>query len=94
MSGSHTFRASDILAEHNRLRSRFGGTGPVVLLRGQDWGAGLSHKGDGATFWYTFVLGDFSSKADVADFCQRAYPDYSGDHLADFCFPRRLLPRH
>jgi hypothetical protein len=88
-SGSHRFGAVDILAEHRALRDRFDGTYRVRLLRGQDWGAHTTRP-DGATFWYTLVIGRFDSRADVNAFCRRAFPDMSGKDLENQCVPRTL----
>jgi hypothetical protein len=87
-SGSHIFKAVDILAEHNALRKKFSGGHEVLLLRGQDFHPHKSPKG--RTVWYTFVLGSFSSANDIRNFCAFAYPDLSGDVLQNRCRPRTL----
>lgn len=87
-SGSHTFEAVDILAEHEQLRSIFESQYEVRLLRGQDFGSGKTHHGH--TFWYTFVLGNFTSQPDVEYFCQLAFPGRSGQDLNNHCLPRKL----
>jgi hypothetical protein len=89
-SGSHTFRAVDIWAEHSALRKRFGQDYDVRLLRGEDFGSHNTHDGD--SFWYTFVLGDFSSRSDVESFCASAFPQLSGADLENQCLPRTLKP--
>lgn len=88
-SGSHTFGAVAILAEHQALRDRFDGRYQVRLLRGQDWGARTTRP-DGATFWFTLVIGDFHSRADVEAFCRRAFRGLSAQDLENQCLPRTL----
>ncbi len=88
-SGSHTFRAVDILAEHNALRREFSSSGSVRLLRGQDFGERKTYKGK--TFWYTFLLGHFDSRQDVEAFCQSAFSSLSGgEPVVNRCMPRTL----
>ena len=88
-SGSHTFYAVDILAEHQNLRETFSAY-DVILLRGQDFSPGMTHNGD--TFWYTFVLGNFDSRNDVDHFCEWAFPGLTGKDLKNRCLPRTLRP--
>jgi hypothetical protein len=90
-SGSHTFHAVDILAEHQDLRHRFaGGRYEVRLLRGQDFSPGTTYNGE--TLWYTFVLGDFTSPSGVKSFCRSAFPGLSGRYLENHCLSRTLKP--
>jgi hypothetical protein len=89
-SGSHTFNAVDILAEHQDLRYRFDGQYDVILLRGQDFSPGTTYNGE--TIWYTFLLGDFESRSAVDSFCSSAFPGLSGKYLKNHCVPRPLKP--
>lgn len=88
-TGSDTFYAFDILAEHVHLRDAFSEY-DVRLLRGQDFGRGRTR--DGATIWYTFAVNGFESEADVRDFCESAFPGFSGADLENRCVPRQLKP--
>jgi hypothetical protein len=89
-SGSHRFFAVDILAEHQDLRARYGNQFELRLLRGQDFGSGLTYNGE--TLWYTFLLGDFKSRSAVKSFCRSAFPGLAGRHLENRCLPRTLRP--
>jgi hypothetical protein len=89
-SGSHRFFAVDIFAEHQDLRGRYGSQFEVRLLRGQDFGSGLTYNGE--TLWYTFLLGDFESRSAVKSFCRSAFPGLTGRHLENRCLPRTLRP--
>jgi hypothetical protein len=89
-SGSHTFYAVDILAEHQDLRYRFDGQHDVRLLRGQDFSTGMTYNGE--TLWYTFLLGNFGSRRAVESFCSSAFPGLSGNYLKNQCLPRTLKP--
>jgi hypothetical protein len=89
-SGSQTFYAVDILAEHQNLRDKVGDGYDVRLLRGQDFSPGLTHNGD--TFWFTFAFGNFESRHEVDSFCQAAFPSLTGEDLKNSCLPRRIRP--
>ena len=89
-SGSHSFFAVDILAEHQDLRNKFDGQYDVRLLRGQDFSTGATYNGE--TIWYTFLLGNFGSRNAVESFCAYAFPGLSGDDLKNQCLPRTLKP--
>jgi hypothetical protein len=87
-TGSHTFKAVDILHEHRGLRKRFSKRHEVRLLRGQDFYPYKTKDGD--TFWYTFVLSDFGSEKQVKSFCAAAYPKLTGKVRENRCLPREL----
>jgi hypothetical protein len=89
--GSHTFSATDILDEHQRLRDDPANGGvPVVLLKSTDYGERqLFH---GQPLYVTFALGKFGDRQDVLDWCARRFPDLSGEALTDQCTVRRLRP--
>jgi hypothetical protein len=89
-TGSHSFFAVDILAEHQNLRSGYGDQFEVVLLRGQDFGSGLTYHGE--TLWYTFLLGNFKSRSAVKSFCRSTFPGLTGRDLENRCLPRTLRP--
>jgi hypothetical protein len=88
-TGSHTFKAVDLLDEHRGLRKRFSKRHEVRLLRGQDFYPYYKTK-DGDTFWYTFVLSDFGSEKQVKRFCAAAYPKLKGKVRKNRCLPREL----
>lgn len=90
-SGSHTFGAADILAEHERLRSDpANGSARVVLLKSTDYGKRQLHNG--APLYVTFALGDFGTEADVRSWCAERFPRLSTEELANQCAVRRLRP--
>ncbi|WP_375433421.1 hypothetical protein [uncultured Friedmanniella sp.] len=87
-SGSHTFEAADILAEHQRLRDRLSPPYTIRLLYGPD--AFGTDDTDGRALWYTFAVDNFDSKKDVEQFCKSAFPELGKDERGNQCFPRRL----
>lgn len=89
--GSHTFRAVDILEEHERLRDDPGnGDARVVLLRSDEYGKRQLRAG--APLYVTFALGDFSSAADVRAWCAARFPALSTEARENQCAVRRLRP--
>jgi hypothetical protein len=90
-SGSHTFQATDILAEHEKLRDdpRNGGA-KVVLLKSTDFGKRQIYHGQ--PLYVTFVVKAFGSESAVRSWCARRFPTLSGDALANQCAVRRLRP--
>jgi hypothetical protein len=89
--GSHTFRATDILAEYEALRADDRNAGAtIVLLKSTDYGKRQLYHG--APLWVTFALDDFAGRADVLDWCARRFADLSGEELANQCAVRRLEP--
>lgn len=94
-SGSHRFRAADIVEEHQELRDRFGDD--VILLRSIRIGRQLNYPGKPAdeTLWVTlYDPGTFSDAAEARAWCQRAFPDTAGDELKNVCFVRQASPPH
>ncbi|MET7806641.1 hypothetical protein [Micromonospora chersina] len=89
-NGSHTFYASDILAEHTGLREKFNAEIRVVLLLSTDYGRQQLYEGQ--PLWVTFALLPNSSKESVAAWCAEQFPDFSGSALENQCVPRRLNP--
>lgn len=88
--GTHTFQATDILAEHLALRAEPFEDARVVLLLSTDYGK--RQRVNGAPLWVTFALGDFGSKQDVLTWCARRFPDLSGAELGNQCAARNLNP--
>lgn len=87
-NGTHTFYLFDILAEHEALRDRLP-TSNVLALRRADFGL------QGSDLWITVAdPGGFSSADDVMAWCAIAFPELSGDELANQCLPQRLTPPH
>lgn len=89
-SGSRTFKAVDIWVEHSELRQKFESSYDVRLLRGEDFGTHTTHDGD--QFWYTLIIDDFDSRAEVERFCASSFPRLSGEDLKNQCLPRTLKP--
>ncbi len=89
--GSHTFRATDILDEHERLRDDpANGDARVVLLRSDKYGNRQLIRG--APLYVTFALGDFSGTPDVRAWCAMRFPDLSTEARENQCAIRRLWP--
>jgi hypothetical protein len=86
-SGSHTFQATDILAEYEQLRGDLGGS-RVVLLKSTDFGTHQLYHG--APLYVTFYLGHFGSAAAVRSWCASTFPSLSSDALADQCAVRKM----
>ena len=90
-AGSHTFRAADILDEHERLRGDpANGDARVVLLRSDTYGR--RQLVGGAPLYVTFALGDFSGAAGVRAWCAARFPDLSAAARENQCAVRRLRP--
>ncbi|WP_433362128.1 hypothetical protein ACQPZX_29785 [Actinoplanes sp. CA-142083] len=90
-SGSHVFQATDILAEHERLRDDpRNGDATVVLLKSTDYGKRQLYHGK--PLYVTFALRAFGSEAAVRAWCARRFPELTGDALANQCAVRRLRP--
>ncbi|MEU8606928.1 hypothetical protein AB0C29_02855 [Actinoplanes sp. NPDC048791] len=88
-AGSHTFQASDILAEHERLRGEAANSGVrVVLLRSDQYGKRQLLNGE--PLYVTLALGDFSGPASVRAWCASRFPELSNDSRDNQCAVRRL----
>jgi hypothetical protein len=85
--GSHRFKLSDILAEHQELRSR-GDLGTVFLLKSTDYNS-RKHYG-GYVLWVTFADFGATSEDEVKQWCTEHFPDLSGDELKNDCAPRTV----
>jgi hypothetical protein len=89
--GSHTFRNSDILAEHQRLRGEHGDAAhPVILLRSTDYGKRQLIAGK--PLWVTFAVGDFPDRASVLSWCSSHFGHLSATELKNHCDARNLRP--
>jgi len=87
--GSHVFQATDILAEHQRLRAEHGDTEhPVILLKSTDYGK--RQLKDGQPLWVTFAVGDFPDKQAVLDWCADQFSDLGPTELKNQCDARTL----
>lgn len=89
-TGSHTFFAADILAEHEALRGSIGVGTRVVLLLSTDYGKRSTVAGQ--PLWVTFAVGDFASAEEVQAWCGRQFPGLTEDALANRCTPRTIKP--
>jgi hypothetical protein len=92
-NGSHTFAASDILAESTAAQSAAPSPSDVYVLWSTDFGK-HSTAPDGSPYWVTVVDDGFSSATDVQAWCARTYSSLSPAVLADTCAPRTLDPSH
>jgi hypothetical protein len=89
--GSHTFQATDVLEEHERLRDDpANGDARVVLVKSTDYGKRQLYRG--APLYVTFALGDFGSAQDVRSWCAGRFPALSAEALTNQCAARRLDP--
>jgi hypothetical protein len=89
--GSHTFRATDILAEYQELSAGPGnGSARIVLLKSTAYGKRQLYHGK--PLYVTFALAGFRGAQDVTDWCAHRFPRLSGDALTNQCAVRRLRP--
>ncbi|NMO56188.1 hypothetical protein HH310_34045 [Actinoplanes sp. TBRC 11911] len=89
--GSHTFRATDILAEYQALRAGPGnGAARIVLLKSTDYGKRQLYHGK--PLYVTFAVAGFRGTQDVLNWCAQRFPRLSGDALTNQCAVRRLRP--
>ncbi|MFF0818955.1 hypothetical protein ACFYUR_01025 [Micromonospora haikouensis] len=89
-NGSHTFYATDILAEHQQLRTELGGEARVILLLSTDYGRQQLYEGK--PLWLTFAVVPAESKDGVDAWCRAQFPQLDGAELPNRCVPRRLRP--
>ena len=89
-NGTHTFRATDILVEHDRLAAGNNLGAHLVLVLSTDYGKRQLYHGE--PLWVTFALANFGSASAVSSWCHRRFPTLSGDRLEDQCAVRRLEP--
>ncbi|SHF61582.1 hypothetical protein SAMN05444351_0208 [Geodermatophilus nigrescens] len=91
-SGNHQFFAVDILAE-SRAALALAPASQVHVLSSLDFGQ-RSHAPDGDPYWTTFVDGGFADVEAVRAWCTGAFPELTGEALANACVARRLDPPH
>jgi hypothetical protein len=89
-NGTHTFYASDILAEHEALRNGDNPGARVVLVLSTDYGHRQLYRGQ--PLWVTFALGSFDSPDAVASWCRSRFPQLTGYVLTNQCTARTLVP--
>src|SRR5699024_9420148 len=89
-SGSHVFAEEDILELHDDLASTHDSDGSIYLLTSDD----IESTVDGDypdTLWMTVLdPGGLDSRRAAVQWCERAFPDKSGDDLQNACYPRQL----
>ena len=86
-SGSHTFAAADIYAEHALLARAI--DADVYLLDSRKWTTRRVHEGE--PYWMTVAVSDAFVDADaVLAWCSRQYPTLSGTALSNRCLPMQL----
>lgn len=81
--------AVDIWNRSQALRSQFGSTYSVKLVKQGDFGRVSS---DPRTIWITLVLLEASSKADAQNWCDTTYGS-TGD-VSEYCVPRQIVALH
>lgn len=90
-SGSHTFMAMDIYAEHLQLTSKI--TGAQVVLFDSRTLQGARVASTGGAYWMTFGIADGFTSADaVLAWCSTQFPGLSATALNNHCLPTQLQP--
>jgi hypothetical protein len=92
-NGTHTFYATDILAEVQNLQATVGSSANLYLVWGTDFGK-RSTAADGSPYWTTLADAGLASQDDVTAWCAATFPSLSADQLADQCAARQLNPPH
>lgn len=92
-NGSHTFYATDILAESLRARQLVDSPSKVYVLWGTDFGKS-SGAADGSPYWITLVDAGYASQDNVTRWCHVTYSQLPPQQLADTCAPRQLTLPH
>lgn len=92
-NGSHTFEATDILAESQAAETMVDDPSKVYVLWGTDFGK-RSTGPNGAPIWVTLVDAGYASQDNVTQWCQAKFPGLTPQQLADTCAPRQLTPPH
>lgn len=89
-NGTHTFYATDILAEFEQIARSVSGV-QVVLLDSRDYGK--QQLIDGKNLWVTFGLSDyFTSEDDVLAWCADEFSHLEGRERLNVCMPNKLNP--
>ncbi len=92
-NGTHVFRGTDILAEHQGLEQLVGGSAYVFVLHSTDFGR-ISTDDYGRPYWVTLADAAFGSREEVLAFCAQTFPTLTVQELANACVPRTLEPSH
>lgn len=89
-NGTHTFYATDIVAEFEQIAQSVTSV-QVVLLDSRTYGK--QQLIDGKNLWVTFGLSDyFTSEDDVLSWCAGEFPYLEGRERLNVCMPTRLRP--
>lgn len=89
-NGTHTFYATDILAEFEQIAQDVTSV-QVVLMDSRDYGK--QQLIDGKNLWVTFGLSDyFTSEDDVLAWCEEEFWYLEGRERLNVCMPGRLKP--
>lgn len=89
-NGTHTFYATDIVAEFEQIAQSVTSV-QVVLLDSRTYGK--QQLIDGKNLWVTFGLSDyFTSEDDVLSWCAGEFPYLEGRERLNVCMPTRLKP--
>lgn len=89
-NGTHTFYATDILAEFEQTAQTVTSV-QVVLMDSRDYGK--QQLIDGKNLWVTFGLSDyFTSEDDVLAWCEEEFWYLEGRERLNVCMPGRLKP--
>ncbi|MGO1165074.1 MAG: hypothetical protein ACTMHL_00510 [Janibacter sp.] len=88
--GSHVFHEDDILALHEDLEEVHGEDGQVYLVTSDDLES-TATEDYADTLWMTILdPGGLDSRRQAVAWCERAFPEVSGDELQNACYPREL----
>jgi hypothetical protein len=89
--GTHTFQATDILAEYQQLSTAHNSSEhPVILLKSSDYGK--RQRLNGHFLWVTFAVGDFPDAQSVHSWCDAQFASLSTTERENQCAVRRLEP--
>jgi hypothetical protein len=92
-NGTHTFFATDILAESQAAVASVSDPDSVLVLTSTDFGR-RSLTAAGAPYWITIVDEGFSGADDVRAWCAATYSALTPQQLANACAARTLEPPH
>ncbi len=90
-NGSRTFAATDVLAEHQGLRSEHDSAGhPVILIKSTDYSK--KQLVQGHFLWVTFAVGEFADADAVRAWCDTEFAGLAEAERLNQCAIRKLAP--
>lgn len=94
-NGTHTFYFTDIVAEYQQLRDRFGSD--VHLVRSTQYGKQTANSKvpAGESIYVTvYDPGTFAGKDSAQSWCQSRFPSLTGSTLDNVCLARQVSAPH